>query len=145
EGASELAAHSSALALGKTFAGATLMTVGGDEGYSALGEQLQGIAESTTPYLADVGRGLGIVGIPLSAFSGYQTGGATGAASGAMFGSTDFAVDLALTALGPVGAVAAITYSAAGGSKGMVAAAGTAVMCSAKLHVPPPMVFRQIR
>lgn len=148
EGGTESLVGASATSVGKAFAGPSPfgpLAPPTNAGYEALGSQIQSSLEPFATGLRYSGYVLGFGSIVLDAYTGLETGGPTGAAAGTTFGLTDFGVDLALTTLGPVGAVAAIGFTATGGAKSATAAVGTAVMCSAKLGVPPPMVFRQRR
>lgn len=148
EGATDSVTDGSALEVGKAFAGSSpfgILNAPTNAGYEALGSQVQSALEPVAAGLQYGGYALGFLSVGADALNGYNTGGPTEGAADASFGLLDFGVEATLTAGGPVGAAVAVGYSAMGGSKTIAGAAGTAIMCSAKLGVPPPMVFRQAR
>lgn len=148
EGATDFVKDGSALEVGKAFAGPSpfgVLNAPTNAGYEALGSQVQNALGPVATGLRYGGNFVGVLSVGADAVNGYNTGGLAGGVTDASFGLLDFGVEATLSAGGPLGALAAVGYSATGGSKTFAGAAGTAVMCSSKLGVPPPMVFRQIR
>ena len=148
EGATDAVTGGSALEVGKAFAGSSpfgVLSAPTNAGYEALGSQVQSALGPVATGFRYGGYFLGALSVGVDAVNGYNAGGLSGGATDASLGLIDFGVEATLSAGGPLGALAAIGYSATGGSKALAEAAGAAVMCSEKLGVPPPMIFRQIR